>query len=49
MAFVAAHAEQINVYLAEKAKLWEEAEKSDPPEFLERVRAYRERAGLKSA
>lgn len=49
IAFVKAHPREIDAYLAEAARLWEEAEKLNPPEFVERIRRYREDKGLKSA
>jgi len=49
VAFIEAHPDEVDAYLAEKAKRWEESEKLNPPEFLERLQRHREGSGLKSA
>jgi len=49
MAFVQAHQQEVDAYLAEGALRWEEARKLNPPELVEKVRRYRAERGLKSA
>lgn len=49
IAFIQAHAEQIESYLADKAQRWEEARKLNPPDLVEKARRHRRERGLKSA
>lgn len=51
MAFVKAHPNEIDAYLAEGAERYEELRRQNPtpPELMERIRRYRESQGLKSA
>jgi uncharacterized protein (DUF433 family) len=49
IAFVQAHPAEIEAYLAEGARGWEEARKLNPPDLVEKVRRYRRGRDLKSA
>ena len=49
IAFIHAHPQEVEAYLAEQARRWEEMRKLNPPDFVERVEKYRREKGLKSA
>ena len=49
IAFVQAHPKEIESYLAENARRWEQARKQNPPDVVEKARKYREKRDLKSA
>ena len=49
IAFIKAHAREVEAYLADSNRAWEEARKSNPPELVERVRRYRALRDSKSA
>lgn len=51
IAYIKAHSKEVDLYLAQEAQRWEELEKLNSPELIERIRKYREREdkGLKSA
>ena len=47
--FVRDHPLEIDAYLAESAREWEESRALNPPELVEKARRYRQSKGLKSA
>jgi uncharacterized protein (DUF433 family) len=51
IAFIQAHPQEIESYLAEKAQLWEELRRlnPNPPDLVERARKYRKERNLRSA
>jgi uncharacterized protein (DUF433 family) len=49
VAFINSHPREIEAYLAEGVRAWEEARKLNPPELVERSRRFRERRAPKSA
>lgn len=49
IAFIQAHPQEIDAYLARKDLLWDEARKSNPPEVIEKFRRHKQERGLKSA
>lgn len=49
IAFIHAHRDSVDDYLAEQERLWEEARKLNPPELVDRVRRLRKSMDLRSA
>ncbi|HEY1337205.1 MAG TPA: hypothetical protein VGF59_06830 [Bryobacteraceae bacterium] len=51
VAFIRSHPKEMDAYLEEEKKLWEEARKLNPPEIMEKLRKFREdeRTNLKPA
>jgi len=49
IAFIQAHPREVDAYLEEHDKRWEEASKLNPPDFVERARKYRKERDPKSA
>jgi uncharacterized protein (DUF433 family) len=49
IAFIRAHSEEVEAYLADEALAWEEARRMNPPDLVERVGRYRARRDPKSA
>jgi uncharacterized protein (DUF433 family) len=49
IAFIKAHPSEIEIYLAEKARMWEQARKLNPPHLVEKARRYRRKKDLRSA
>lgn len=49
VAMIRAYPREVNAYLAESERLWEEGPKQNPPSLVEKLRKYRKERDLRSA